>query len=249
MNYKSESRSKRESEDQPVSKDSIHKYLEQLEREEKHQRNLVEQQKKMKNESPEPPLKPETPEETAKHDAAMFERLVQIEKLTRVGRSKDDFYVNLPKKVKWQIESSEKISSELKEDLDVHGLLKEKERQQFEDAIRRAESLDRENLNNEEVLDRVDKMRKILEDYDTGQEVRKDDLLISTRRLGEELQKSEQEKLREELQKRMEQVERQSKQINMELQQKASGPSGSVGEKIEQKIIRPDKSGGRGKKG
>jgi hypothetical protein len=359
------------------SNEEIKQVLEQVEKEEKHQKNLVEQQKKMKDESPKPQLKPETPEETVAHEEKISEGLAQLRRLTGGGnsiasnqrgleakaipvrakegltnQSREDFLhskmeklgqeaaafqaklvkeladIKAPggkgfkekilemlnggtprfgdnslddgqdknkksstgdlgddqdpkspkpqkkvddgssnvynqlsyaqsidygndygnksfepsEKVSWS-EPSEKVSWRSKGDADG-GSLKAGERQQVEGLMHRTVSFlskKEKTREDEQILRIFQELRRYQKADAKGEEIPMDRFRTAIKELDERLQEKE-------LEKRREQTEKQSQQVNMELQQKANGPSGTVGEAIEQKITESERGGSRGKK-
>ena len=157
-------------------------------------------------------------------------------------------------KVSWS-EPSEKVSEISKDNSNVSSS-KGGERLQFADVMHRAKLfLSKKEMarENNQISLMVQNLQKYQEAYNKGEEVSIDHFHTAIRELNESLQEREQGKFREDIENRRGQTGRQSQQaeqqqvIMEQQQQKASGPSGSVGRKIEQKIKKSEKGGSRGK--
>ncbi len=126
--------------------------------------------------------------------------------------------------------------------------LKERDMLQLADVMHRAKLfLSKKEMarENNQISLMVQNLRQYQEAYSKGEEVSMDHFHTAIRELNECLQERERGGFRENIEKKHE--PQKQLRANIELQQKPNGPSGTVGEKIEQKIKKSEKGGSRGK--
>ena len=246
------------------SSEEITQFLEYVEKEKKHAANLVKQQKTMKDEGLKPQLKPETPEETAAHEEKMSEGLAQLRRFAGVGNSIDSNQLGLESK------AIAARGNEVSADQARESFLQRKMEQLGQEAGDFQAKLVKEladmkaqvrNDSKEAMLEMFKKLNHHPGDNsrDDDQDKKKstDDLADDQDTKSSKPQKKvdnssgnvyDQLSYAQSIDYYNEPSESSDKVSGSRPSKKANGPSGTVGEAIEQKITKSEKGGNWGKK-